>query len=200
MVELSQIQQMHQLNLRHFYCLVLLWVQIIKVSPKKSNLNLTKMIWIRPKWFAPDQNNLYPSKTIWTYRRARHKLIEICEKKRLERGHRELLDGRLCRPDSEQWPWTGNLCTMTIVKFCWHNFTQSAYFMIFFVSSISYRPTDLSLLKEFSKNVSFWNSYKLPSQSAFQKISMSTTRETLMFSIKKILSTLLTIFLSKYVM
>ena len=51
-------------------------------------------------------------------------------------GHWELLDGRLCRPDSEQWPWTSNLCTMTIVKSCWHNFTQSAYFMIFFVSSI----------------------------------------------------------------
>ena len=46
---------------------------------------------------------------------------------------------------------------MTIVKFCCHNFTQSAYFMIFSVSSISYRPTDLSLSKEFSKNVSFSN-------------------------------------------
>jgi hypothetical protein len=42
------------------------------------------------------------------------------------------------------------------------------------VHGISYRPTDLSLLKEFSKNVSFSNSYKLPSQSAVQKISMST--------------------------
>ena len=68
------------------------------------------------------------------------------------------------------------VCTMAIVKSCWHNFTQSAYFMIFFVSSISYRPTDLSLLKEFSKNVSFSNSYKLPSQSAVQKISMSTSK------------------------
>ena len=38
--------------------------------------------------------------------------------------------------------------------------------MIFFVSSICYRPTDLSLLKEFSKNVNFSNSYNLPSQSA----------------------------------
>ena len=66
------------------------------------------------------------------------------------------------------------VCTMTIVKLCWHNFTQSAYFMIFSVSSISYRPIGLSLLKEFSKNVSFSNSYKLPSQSAVQKISMST--------------------------
>ena len=26
----------------------------IKISPEKSNLNLTKMIWIRPKQFAPD--------------------------------------------------------------------------------------------------------------------------------------------------
>ena len=45
------------------------------------------------------------------------------------------------------------------MKLFWHNFTQSAYLMIFFVSSISYRPTDLSLLKEFSKNVSFWKIY-----------------------------------------
>ena len=44
----------------------------------------------------------------------------------------------------------------------------------FFVSSISYRPTDLSFLKEFSKKVSFSNSYNLPSQSAVQKLSMST--------------------------
>jgi hypothetical protein len=77
----------------------------------------------------------------------------------IRRGHPELLDGRLCRPDSEQCPWTSNLCAMTIVKSCWHNFTQSAYFMISFVSSISYRPTDLSLLTEFSKNVSFWKFY-----------------------------------------
>ena len=41
-------------------------VQIIKISPKKSNLNLTKVIWTRPKRYGPDQNNLYPSKTIWT--------------------------------------------------------------------------------------------------------------------------------------
>ena len=61
------------------------------------------------------------------------------------RGHRELLDGNLCWPDSKQWPWTSNLCTMTIVKLCWHNFTQSAYFIIFLVSSISYKPTDFSM-------------------------------------------------------
>ena len=71
------------------------------------------------------------------------------------RGHRELLDGRLCRPDSEQRPLVRNFTTMAIVKLCCHNFTQIANFMIFFVSTISYRPTDLSLLKEFSKNVSF---------------------------------------------
>ena len=40
--------------------------QIITISPEKSNLNLAKMIWIRPKRFGPDQNNLDPSKTIWT--------------------------------------------------------------------------------------------------------------------------------------
>ena len=74
-------------------------------------------------------------------------------------GHRELLDGRLYRPDSEVWPWTSNLCTMTIVKLCFHNFTQSTYFIIFCVSSISYRPTQLSLSKEFFKRVSFWKFY-----------------------------------------
>ena len=41
-------------------------VQIVKISPETSNLNLTKMIWTRPKQFGPDQNNLYLSKTIWT--------------------------------------------------------------------------------------------------------------------------------------
>ena len=41
-------------------------VQIIKISPEKSNLNLTKRIWTRPKQLGPDQNNLYQSKTIWT--------------------------------------------------------------------------------------------------------------------------------------
>ena len=33
-------------------------VQIIKISPEKSNLNLTKMIWTRPKQFLHVQNNL----------------------------------------------------------------------------------------------------------------------------------------------
>ena len=33
-------------------------VQIIKISPEKSNLNLTKIIWIRPKQFGLDQKNL----------------------------------------------------------------------------------------------------------------------------------------------
>ena len=77
---------------------------------------------------------------------------------------------------SQGRPLISNFTTMAIVKLCCHNFTQSAYFMIFFASSISYRPTDLSLLKEFSKNFSFSNSYKLPFQSAIQKISMSTNR------------------------
>ena len=73
---------------------------------------------------------------------------------------------------SQQRPLISNFTTMTIVILCCHKFTQSAYIMIFFESSISHRPTDLSLLKEFSKNVSFSN---LPSKSAIQKLSMSTT-------------------------
>ena len=75
------------------------------------------------------------------------------------RGHRELLDRRLCMPDSEQRPLVRNFTTVAIVKLCCHNFTQIANFMILFVSTISYRPTDLSLLKEFSKNVSFRKFY-----------------------------------------
>ena len=41
-------------------------VQIIKIGPEKHNLNLTKMIWTRPKRFGPDQNDLDPTKTICT--------------------------------------------------------------------------------------------------------------------------------------
>ena len=73
----------------------------------------------------------------------------------VNRRYRELLDGRLGRPDSEQRPLVSTFTTVAIVKLCCHNFTQIANFMSFFVSTISYRPIDLSLLKEFSKNVSF---------------------------------------------
>ena len=47
-------------------------VQIVKSSPEKSNLNLTKMIWTQPKLFGPDQNNLDGSKSFWTYKRTKH--------------------------------------------------------------------------------------------------------------------------------
>ena len=47
-------------------------VEIIKISPEKSNLNLTKMIWTWPKQFVPVQNNLDDPKSFWTYRRTRH--------------------------------------------------------------------------------------------------------------------------------
>ena len=43
-------------------------VQIIKISPEKSNLNLTKMIWTSPKRIGPDQNNLDGPKSFWTYK------------------------------------------------------------------------------------------------------------------------------------
>ena len=39
------------------------------------------------------------------------------------------------------------ITTMAVVKLCCHNLSQTAYIMIFFVSSISYRPTDSPLLK-----------------------------------------------------
>ena len=49
-----------------------------------------------------------------------------------DRGHREFLDGRLCRTDSEQRPiMVSNFTTVAIVKLCSHNFTQIANFMIF---------------------------------------------------------------------
>ena len=47
-------------------------IQIIKISPEKSNVNLTKMIWIWPKWFGTEQNNLDGPKSFWTYKRTRY--------------------------------------------------------------------------------------------------------------------------------
>ena len=47
------------------------WIQFILfglksfwTGPNYKNLNLTKMIWTRPKQFGPDQNNLDGSKLI----------------------------------------------------------------------------------------------------------------------------------------
>ena len=50
----------------------------------------------------------------------------------IQRGYRELLDGRLFRPDSEQRPLVSKFTTVAIVKLCRHNFTQIANFIIFF--------------------------------------------------------------------
>ena len=72
---------------------------------------------------------------------------------RLNRGHRELLDGRLRRADSEQRPLVSNITTVAIVKF--PQFHTNCKFYGFFVSTISYKPTDLSLLKEFYKKVDY---------------------------------------------
>ena len=49
------------------------------------------------------------------------------------------------------WPRFGYFTTVTLIKSSFANSTMSANFMPFFVSNISYSPTDLSLLKEFSK-------------------------------------------------
>ena len=76
--------------------------------------------------------------------------------------HRELLDGRLCRPDSKQWPWTSIIYVLwlpTYGKIMLAQLPTKCKFKIFCVSTICYRPTDISLLKEFSKNVSFWEIY-----------------------------------------
>ena len=59
-------------------------VQIIKISPEKSNLTLTKMLWTRPKWLVLDQNDLDGPNSFWSYRRTRHRSIfssEHCLKK-----------------------------------------------------------------------------------------------------------------------
>ena len=45
----------------------------MKISPEKSNLNLTKIILTHPKQFVSVQNNLNGPKSCWTYRRTRHK-------------------------------------------------------------------------------------------------------------------------------
>ena len=45
-------------------------VQIINISPEKSNLNQTKMILSQPKQFGPNQNNLDSPKSFWTHRRT----------------------------------------------------------------------------------------------------------------------------------
>ena len=87
----------------------------------------------------------------------------------INRGHRELLDGRLCSLESEQWP-------LTKVKSCWHNFTQSAYFVTFLC--LLFLMDLISLLKEFSKNVNFSNSCNFPHESAVQKLSMSTHKQS----------------------
>ena len=47
------------------------------------------------------------------------------------RGYRELLHGRLCRPDSEERPLVSNFTNVAIVKLCCHNFTHIANVMIF---------------------------------------------------------------------
>ena len=48
------------------------WVQIIKISSEKSNLNLMKIILTRTKRFGPDINNLYSPKQFWINWRTRH--------------------------------------------------------------------------------------------------------------------------------
>ena len=53
---------------------------------------------------------------------------------------------------SQQRPLINIFTMMTIVKSCCHNFTKSAYFMIFSLSSISYRPTDFILIKRIFQN------------------------------------------------
>ena len=49
------------------------------------------------------------------------------------------------------WPSFGYFSTVILVNFGFANSTTSANFRNFFVHGISYRPTDLSLLKEFKK-------------------------------------------------
>ena len=91
----------------------------------------------------------------------------------MDRGHRELLDGRLCRPDSEQRPLVRNSTTVAIVKLCCHNFTQIANFMIFLCLVFLMDLLTYSY-KMIFKKCQFFKYYNLPSESAVQKLSMST--------------------------
>ena len=63
-----------------------------------------------------------------------------------------LLDRTVCLPLYAMWPSFGYFSTVIKVNFSCKNSTTSANFRSFFVHGISYTPTDLSLLKGFSKN------------------------------------------------
>ena len=59
-------------------------VQIVKISPEKSNLKLSKIIWTQSKQFTPIKNNLDGPKSFRTYRRTGHKSFGlICDLKTL---------------------------------------------------------------------------------------------------------------------
>ena len=65
-----------------------------------------------------------------------------------------LLNRSVCLPLFAMWPSFGYFNTVIYVNFGFAKSTTSANFRNFFVHGISYRPTDLSLLKEFSKKKS----------------------------------------------
>ena len=90
------------------------------------------LMYVNQYLFVKEPSNSF----IWKYRAF---WLNISHK--LDRGHRELLDGRLCRPDSEQWSWTSNSCTMTVVKLCWQNKVHiSLYFLclVFLIQLLAY--------------------------------------------------------------
>jgi hypothetical protein len=66
-------------------------------------------------WYTHTSYSELHGDTVQTRRniRGRLKFFQPFLSATLPRGHQELLDGRLCMPDSEQWPLTCNLFTMT---------------------------------------------------------------------------------------
>ena len=66
-------------------------VQIIKISPEKSNLNLTNIIWTQPKRFGPDQNNFYSYNLDGDKRHPQH---QISYHRGLESPYFEILPTR----------------------------------------------------------------------------------------------------------
>ena len=84
-----------------------------------------------------------------------HSFLQL-EKTTSQKGHIViheplLLDRTVCLPPYSMWPSFGYFSTVILVNFSCANSTTSANFMPFFVHGISFTPTDLSLLKGFSK-------------------------------------------------
>ena len=62
-----------------------------------------------------------------------------------EHGHRELLDGRLCRPISTLWPWTSHLCMYYVLLMSTNRVNSSEHLCLTMITQVSPNITPLSL-------------------------------------------------------